>query len=124
MAKRILVVDDEPDVVAHLCAVLRDGGYETLEAFNGEGAMEKVLSERPDLITLDISMPRMTGVRAYRTLKEDRVLCGIPVIIVTGVSSEFRRFISTRTQVPPPDGYIQKPIEVERLLGEVKRLIG
>ncbi len=124
MAKKILVVDDEPDVVTYLASVLRDSGYEALEAFNGEEAMEKVLKEHPDLVTLDITMPEMTGVKAYRKMKEDPVLSKIPVVIVTGVSHEFKQFISTRSQVPAPEGYLEKPVKPGELLAEVRRLLG
>jgi len=124
MAKKILVVDDEPDVVTYLASVLRDSGYEALEAFNGEEAMEKVLKEHPDLVTLDITMPEMTGVKAYRKMKEDPVLSKIPVVIVTGVSHEFKQFISTRSQVPAPEGYLEKPVKPGDLLAEVRRLLG
>jgi len=123
MAKKILVVDDEPDVVTYLCTVLKDAGYETLEASNGGQAMETVLSQNPDLITLDITMPEMTGVKTYRRLKEDTNLKKIPVVIVTGVAHDFKRFISTREQVPPPEGYLEKPVKPEELLNEVKRLL-
>ena len=121
MAKTILIVDDEPDVVTYLTALLRDAGYETLEAFDGEQAMEQIRKTRPDLITLDITMPEMTGVRTYRTLKEDPDLKGIPVVIITGVSPDFRQFISTRSKVPPPEGYLEKPITPEDLLAEVRK---
>jgi len=124
MSKKILVVDDEPDVVTYLSTVLKDAGYETLEASNGEEAMEQILKNHPDLVTMDITMPEMTGVKTYRTLKEDPNLKTIPVIIVTGVAHEFKQFISTRTQVPPPEGYLEKPVMPEDLLMEVKRLVG
>ena len=124
MGKKILVVDDEPDVVTYLASVLRDNGYEALEAFNGEEAMEKVLKDHPDLVTLDITMPEMTGVKAYRKMKEDPALSKIPVVIVTGVSHEFKQFISTRSQVPAPEGYLEKPVKPEDLLAEVQRLLG
>ena len=124
MAKKILVVDDEPDVVTYLSTVLKDAGYETIEASNGEAAMAAVLSKRPDLITLDITMPEMTGVKTYRKLKEDAKLKNIPVVIVTGVAHEFKKFISTREQVPPPEGYLEKPVKPEDLLSEVRRLLG
>jgi CheY-like chemotaxis protein len=124
MAKRILVVDDEADVVTYLTTVLKDAGYETLEASNGEEAMELILKDPPDLVTMDITMPEMTGVKTYRTLKEDANLKAIPVIIVTGVAHEFKQFISTRTQVPPPEGYLEKPVMPEDLLAEVGRLLG
>lgn len=124
MAKKILVVDDEPDVVTYLTTVLKDAGYETLEASNGEEAMEKIRLTRPDLITLDITMPEMTGVKTYRTLKEDANLCTIPVIIITGVTHDFKQFISTRAQVPPPEGYLEKPVKPAELMDEVRRLLG
>ena len=124
MAKKILVVDDEADVVTYLTSVLKDAGYETFEASNGEEAMEIVRREKPDLVTLDITMPEMTGVKAYRTMKEDASLKKIPVVIVTGVTHDFKQFISSRTQVPPPEGYLEKPVQPEALLNEVRRLIG
>jgi CheY-like chemotaxis protein len=124
MAKKILVVDDEPDVVTYLSSVLRDNGYEVLEATNGEEAMEKVLAGPPDLVTLDITMPEMTGVKAYRKMKEDPALKAIPVVMVTGVAPEFKQFISSRTQVPPPEGYLEKPVKPEDLLAEIRRLLG
>lgn len=123
MGKKILVVDDEPDVVTYLSMVLKDHGYETLEAFNGEEALQKVLQDKPDLVTLDITMPEMSGVKAYRKMKEDETLRKIPVIIVTGISHDFKQFISTRPQVPPPEGYLEKPVKPEDLLAEVKRLL-
>lgn len=123
MGKTILVVDDEPDVVTYLAAVLRDHGYETLEAYNGEEALEKVIRDKPDVVTLDITMPEMSGVRAYRMMKEDAILKSIPVIIVTGISHDFKQFISGRSKVPPPEGYLEKPVKPEDLLAEVKRLL-
>jgi CheY-like chemotaxis protein len=65
----------------------------------------------------------MTGVKAYRILKEDPTLKRIPVVIVTGISHDFKQFISTRPQVPPPEGYLEKPVKPEELLAEVRRLL-
>jgi CheY-like chemotaxis protein len=124
MTKTILVVDDEPDVLTYLSTVLKDAGYDTMEAANGEEAMEQIRKRRPDLISLDITMPETTGVKTYRRLKEDEALKRIPVVIVTGVSHDFKRFISTRAQVPAPEGYLEKPVKAEELLAEVKRLVG
>ena len=123
MAKNILVVDDEPDVVTYFTTLLEENGYETRSANNGTEAMAAIAAQRPDLITLDITMPEQSGVRTYRNIKEDESLKSIPVIIVTGVASDFKRFISTRKQVPPPDGYLEKPIQPQGLLDEVKRLL-
>ncbi len=122
--KTVRVVDDEPDVVTYLCALLRDNGYETLDACNGDQAVELARQRMPDLVTLDITMPETTGVRAYRTLREDPRLKHIPVVIVTGVSQDFRRFISTRPHLAPPDGYLDKPIQPEQFLAEVAKHVG
>jgi len=95
-----------------------------LEAADGIEALEKVQESRPDLIASDISMPEKSGVAVYRTLKEDDGLKSIPVIIITGVSDDFKKFISTRRQVPPPEGYISKPVDFEQLLDMVNGLLG
>jgi response regulator RpfG family c-di-GMP phosphodiesterase len=67
-------------------------------------------------------MPHTSGVRFYRWLKESPEMRDIPVIIVTGISDDFKRFISTRREVPPPEGYLSKPIEEESLLMLVRAL--
>lgn len=123
MSKKILVVDDEPDVVTYFTALLEENGYETCSANNGTEAMAAIEADRPDLITLDITMPEQSGVKTYRRIKEDDGLKTIPVIIITGVAADFKRFISTRSQVPAPDGYLEKPIQPQTLLDEVARLL-
>jgi CheY-like chemotaxis protein len=127
--KKILVVDDEPNVVAYLETLLQDNGYDTVSAGDGIEGMKKARSEKPDLITLDISMPAESGIRFYRELKEDPELAGIPVVIVTAVTGyggkpeEFQRFISSRKHIPPPDGFIAKPIDRDELLQGVNSLL-
>lgn len=127
--KKILIVEDEPGLVTYLETLLEDNGYETTSASDGRSALEKVRAQRPDLITLDISMPETSGVRFYRDLKEDSELAGIPVIVVTAVTGyggspdEFKKFISTRKQVPPPEGFVAKPVEPEELLTAIKDLL-
>ena len=128
--KRILVLDDEPSVVTYLETLLRDNGYDTVSASDGREGIEKVRSDKPDLITLDISMPEKSGVRFYREIKEDPDLAAIPVVVVTGVTGyggkpeDFQKFISSRKKVPPPDAFIAKPIDREELLGGIKKLLG
>jgi CheY-like chemotaxis protein len=121
-SKKILVVDDEPDTRTFLTTVLEDNGYRTEQVADGEQAIEAIEKDPPDLITLDISMPEKSGVSVYRRVKESGSYKDIPVIIITGISNDFKRFISTRRQVPPPDGYISKPVDHEeflRLVGEL-----
>ncbi len=122
--KRVLVVDDEPDVITFLTTLLADHGYDTASAQNGAEAMQQVRAARPDLITLDVTMPEQSGVKTYRELKTDPGLAKIPVVIVTGISEDFKEFISTRKQVPPPEGYLQKPIDEKVFLETVRKLVG
>jgi len=128
--KLILVVDDEPDIVTYLTTLLEDNGYQTDSAANGVEAMAKIKDKRPDLVSLDMSMPEKSGVKVYREMKESSEANTIPVLVVTGVtgfggkSETFEKFLGTRKQVPPPDGFIAKPIEPDELLEKVKKLIG
>jgi CheY-like chemotaxis protein len=124
MPKTILVVDDEPDVVRYFKTLFEDNGYRAITAMDGVEAMQKIRAEHPDLVTLDITMPNKTGVRTYRDIKENDDLKHIPVLIVTGVQHEFKNFISSRTQVPAPEGYLEKPVALDDVLAEVRRLIG
>jgi len=122
--KIILVVDDEPDMVDWLTAFFQDNGYETIVAYNGEEGFDKARTESPDLITLDISMDKESGIRMYRDLNGDEELKKIPIVMVSGVSPDFKKFISSRSQVPPPTAYFEKPVDKEALLKKVRDLIG
>ena len=122
-SRKILVVDDEPDTRTFLTTVLEDNGYRTQEVADGEEAIKAIEEAPPDLITLDITMPEKSGVSVYRRVKESDDYKSIPVIIITGVSNDFKRFISTRRQVPPPDGYISKPVDHEEFLRLVEELL-
>ncbi|MCX7014958.1 MAG: response regulator [Candidatus Sumerlaeota bacterium] len=128
--KKVLILDDEQSVVTYLETLLQDNGYETVSARNGEEGLEKLRREKPDLVTLDISMPEKSGVRFYRDMKEDPQYAGVPVLVVTAVTGyagnpdEFRKFLSTRKQVPPPDGFLSKPIDQKEFLAAVAKLAG
>ena len=123
MKKTILVVDDELDVVTYLCMLFEDNGYETLRATNGIEAFEMAKSYRPNLITLDMTMPEQSGVRTLRDLKSDPDLARIPVIIVTGIGESMNSFIQKIPRFPRPEGFIAKPIQQEPLLGMVAHLL-
>ena len=121
--KTVLVVDDEPDARDFLTTVLEDNGYAVVLANDGTEAIAILEESPPDLVTLDITMPEKSGVAVYRKLKEDEGLQGIPVIIITGISDDFKQFISSRRQVPPPDGYISKPVDHADFLKMVNDLM-
>ena len=121
--KRILVVDDEPDMREWLTAFFEDNGFATISAQDGEEGFEKVKTEHPDLITLDISMDKESGIRMFRDVKGDDSLAKIPVVMITGVSPDFKKFISSRSNVPPPEAYFEKPVDREALLSKVQELV-
>ncbi len=128
--RKILIVEDEPRVANYLEMLLRDAGYETSTASDGGAALEAVRRDRPDLVTLDISMPRVSGTRFYKEVKTDPDLASIPVVIVTAVTGcggdpyGYEKFISHRSSVPPPDGFFPKPIDREEFLAAVKQILG
>jgi len=121
--KTILVVDDDPDAVDFFVTVLEDNGYKTVSAREGNEALDRIREEIPDLVTLDVTMPEKSGVGVYRKLREEEAYLDIPVIIITGVSDDFKHFISSRRKVPPPNGYLSKPIEPEELVRLVGELV-
>lgn len=120
--KRILIVDDEQDIRTYLSTLLGDQGYETVQAKDGEEAMQKVQAGPLDLITLDISMPEKSGIKFFREMKTDDRWKNIPIIVVTGVSEDFKKFISSRHHVPAPEGFVSKPINQEEILDLVRML--
>ena len=127
--KKILIIDDEAHIVTYLETLLQDNGYETNSAGNGKEGFEKAKNERPDLICLDINMPEQSGVRFYRNVKDDPELSDIPIVVVTAVTGyggdpePFKKFISTRKQVPPPQAFFSKPIDREQFIAQVDKLL-
>lgn len=122
-AKKILVVDDEPDMVEWLTTFLEDNDFSTISASNGAEAFEKAKNEHPDLITLDITMDEESGMRALKNLQGDNSTANIPIIIITGITPDLKRFIDRSGQVKSPDAYFEKPVERDDLLKKVKELL-
>ena len=118
---RILVVDDEPDTLAFIAAVLEDSGAEVLEACDGNEALVVARQEKPDLVTLDISMPGKDGGQVFEEMRSDPALRDTPVCIISG-KPELRRLIYQRT-VPTPDGYLDKPIDEKSLLLNIRKIL-
>lgn len=121
--KTILVVDDDPDARDYISTVLQDNDYAVVTACDGSEALTQLQQMTPALVTLDITMPEKSGVSVYRKLKEEEQYQGIPVIIITGMSDDFQKFISTRRQVPPPEGYINKPVDAQQFMTMVEQLL-
>ncbi|MBS3755883.1 MAG: response regulator [Desulfobacterales bacterium] len=110
MAKKILVIDDDPTTVKYLVSVLKNNGFETCEAYDGVEAMEVLQREKPDLITLDLEMPEEWGTRFYRKLrKQGGELQDTPVLIISAMAS---RHLSVRDAV----GYLSKPFDPNEVI--------
>ena len=129
MAKKVLVVDDDPDVRLFSFTVLEENGYTPLEAANGEEGLKMIKQERPELIILDVLMPRQSGIRLYRELKTDKSFKDIPIIILSGIAKKtFLRSQKALTEfggkeVPEPKVYLEKPVEPEVLTEEIKKIL-
>jgi Fe-S oxidoreductase/ActR/RegA family two-component response regulator len=119
--KKILVVDDEPDFVTFLQTLLEDNDFEVITATSGAAGLEKARSEKPDLITLDVTMPGKSGVQVYRDIRSDPDISHIPICIVTGVV-EFRQLMYQKT-VQAPEGFLRKPIDNDVFLATVNRVL-
>ena len=129
MSKTVLVVDDDPDVRMFSVTVLEEHGYKPLEAANGEEGLKMIKENKPDLIILDILMPRQSGIRLYRELKTDKSLRNIQVIILSGIAKKtFLRSQKALTEfggkeVPEPKIYLEKPVEPEVLAEAIEKAL-
>ena len=130
MPKKVLVVDDDPDVRLFSTTVLEENGYTPIEAVNGEEGMEVIKKEMPDLLILDVLMPRESGIRLYRKLKTDKSLKEIPVIVMSGIAERsFQRSQKVLTEfgdipVSEPEAYLEKPVKAELLEETIKKVLG
>lgn len=125
LQKHILVVDDEPDVRAYLRSALEDDGFTVETATDGLDALERVRRHAPDLISLDLVMPKHSGARFYRELQKDKTLSGIPVLVVTGhARDELGKTDFDELTMCGPGVYLEKPVRPDSYVSAVRRLLG
>jgi twitching motility two-component system response regulator PilH len=130
MSKKVLVVDDDPDVRLFSVTVLEENGYTALEAEDGESGLKMIKAEKPDLVILDVLMPRQSGVRLYRELKTAKALKDLKVIILSGIAKKtFLRSQKALTEfggaeIPEPEIYLEKPVEPDELADVIKKVLG
>ncbi len=148
MVKKVLVIDDDENIVRFLTVALEEGGYKPLGACNGKDGLEKIKTENPDLIILDVMMPKKTGFTLFKQLRRSDEYKDLPVIMVTGVAGVLddldaqsddtheRPFDSLREALRrgiqemrdegliKPDMFIDKPIDPELVIAKVKDIIG
>jgi two-component system response regulator VicR len=121
MANKIMVVDDEPDVVDLVKLVLESDGFDVVTAYSGKEALEKIGQEMPDLVLLDIMMPLMDGWEVYSRIKANPITKDIPVAMLTAKSQSIDKMIGLH--VVKVDDYITKPFGRSELLERVKRIL-
>ncbi len=148
MPKKVLVVDDDPNTVRFLSVALEENGYEAVGAADGKEGFEKAVAEKPDLILLDVMMPKRTGFTMLKQMKKTEGMENVPVIMLTGVTASLeaqddksddtfeqpfarlrdslRKTIDEMKQdgVDSPDFFIEKPIDPDLVIAKIRELIG
>jgi len=128
--KKVLIVDDDVDIRKVVSKLVEKSGYEAIEAKNGVEGMGKVREDKPDLIILDMLMPKESGIRMYHELKTEESLKDIPVIVLSAIPK--KSFLRSQKvldefagqSVPEPEAYIEKPEEPEELIALMKKILG
>ncbi len=148
MAKKVLVIDDDENQVRFLTVALEESGYDALKAYNGKDGLEMIRNERPDLVLLDLMMPKKTGFTLFHQLRKDDEYKDLPVIMLSGVAEVLEDLDSSSddTHARPydslreamrdkirnmkgdgllkPEMFIDKPIDPELVVDKVRELIG
>jgi two-component system phosphate regulon response regulator PhoB len=145
-AQRILVVDDSDEIIAYFTEILEEYGYEYSVAQDGKTAIGLMKTNRPDLVLLDVMMPRKSGIAVFNKMKNDPELEGIPVVIITGASQATGVEMTTGAENPKetykddlmrefgvqlreqlknlaPQGFLEKPVEPEQLISKIRSLL-
>jgi len=125
---RILVVDDEPDSIEFVRAILEDAGYEVVSASNGDEGIRAARVTRPDLVILDVQMPGKDGFSAFADMRKDPELRAIPVVMLTGVRQRLGLPFSSQDMGEylgeEPNAYVEKPVDAKALQETVRSLLG
>ena len=148
MPKRVLVIDDDRNSVKYLSAVLSNLGYDPVAAYDGNEGLERIEEATPDLIVLDVMMPKKTGFVLFKQLKQDEQYKEIPVLMLTAVSGvleeledhkeetferpydSLREALKKKIQemreegLVRPDMFVDKPVDPDSFIAKVQQLIG
>jgi CheY-like chemotaxis protein len=126
--KTILVVDDEPDIVLFLETALDDAGFQVVTAGDGQEALARLGEQAPDLISLDLVMPKKSGIRFMRELQRNPEWARIPILIVTGharddLGQKDLQEMLADTTISGPETYLEKPLRPEAFIAAVCRIL-
>ena len=148
MAKKVLVVDDDHNTVKYLSVVLSENGYDPVPAYDGSEGLQKITQAKPDLIVLDVMMPKKTGFVLFEQLKKDEQYRDIPILMLTGVSGILDELESHKEEtfekpydtlrealkkkiremrsedLVRPEMFIDKPVDPDSFIPKVEKLIG
>jgi len=121
MTKRILIVDDEPNIVISLEFLMRREGFEAEIAVDGEAALEAVARTKPDLVVLDVMLPRLDGFEVCRRIRADPDSRSVKVLMLTarGRETEVARGLALGA-----DAYVTKPFSTRDVVAQIRRLLG
>jgi two-component system alkaline phosphatase synthesis response regulator PhoP len=122
---RILIVDDDPDIVESVTMVLQKKNHEVIQAYGGVEGLEKARKEKPDAIILDVMMPDKDGYEVCKELKADPACKTIPILLLTAVVSKIPTTTYTHRMgmETEADDYVDKPVEPGELVRLVERLL-
>jgi phosphate regulon transcriptional regulator PhoB len=120
MTPRILMVDDEKDIVDLVAYNLEKEGYETLQALDGEKALQLVRTKTPDLVVLDLMLPGIQGLEVCKRIRKDPETASIPIIMLTAKGAEIDKIVGLEVGA---DDYITKPFSVKELLARIKAVL-
>ena len=118
--KKVLIVDDEPDIVMTLKFNLELENIECIEAYDGEEALSKAKNENPDLILLDIMLPKINGYAVCTKLKYNDLYTNIPIIMLTARAQEDDKAFAKQTRA---DEYVTKPFDMDKLISLIKEYL-
>lgn len=118
---RVMIVDDSPTDVQNIRSMLVKAGHQAIEAVSGQDALDRIKTEKPDLIIMDVVMPGVNGFQATRQLAKDPSTSMIPIVVISSKSQESDRMWALRQGAKD---YLVKPIKEAELLAKLKTLLG
>jgi two-component system alkaline phosphatase synthesis response regulator PhoP len=120
MASRILIVDDEPNIIISLEFLMKREGFEVAVAGDGERALQAMAEQRPDLVILDVMMPRLNGFEVCQRIRAQPAWRGVPVLMLTakGHETDLKKGLALGA-----DAYVTKPFSTRELVAEIRRLL-
>jgi DNA-binding response OmpR family regulator len=120
MPKKLLLVEDNTELLELLRLGLVEAGFQTITAADGVDALRKARSIMPDVIVLDLVLPEMDGFAVCEALKRERETSVIPIVVLTGLSSQFTRFAGLEAGA---DDYVTKPVTISQLVSKIERCL-